>query len=81
MTEEHFFATTAAGWATDTDLFTCLIKLRKHTKDQLAPKKETEIYYFVCRVPLPEDSSYKIEYFVPKVKGCEVVQQTGYFIY
>ena len=80
-TEEHFYATTGVGWSANTDLFTCLNKLRNYTKGQLTPKKGAKVYYWTCIVPLPEDSSYQIENYMPKVEGCEVVQQTGYFHY
>lgn len=72
----HYFASNGLGWATAPTMQEAIEKLwhSRHTdvrkwlanchKDGLPG-----INFYVCRVPLPADESYRIEYFAPKVPG------------
>jgi hypothetical protein len=74
--QHHYFVSHALGWATGEDLESTIEKLwqGRHTdvkKWLTNAQKEGNpgINFFACKVPLPADADYKIEWYCPKVEG------------
>ena len=61
MTNHHFFAASAATWATTTDERTLQDLLKLMDKERMT--------YNLYLVPVPHTEVYDIEWFVPQVKG------------
>ena len=71
--EHHYFASHAIGWVTgDTRDEAVERLLLKNTDPQWfrnCMKAGDFLTVFVCRVPLPDNAPYKIEWYVPQVEG------------
>lgn len=75
-TQHHYFASHALGWATAPTLEEAIEKLwhGRYTdvnKWLLNARKDGSVglNFFCCRVPLPADANYSIEFYCPKVEG------------
>ncbi len=72
-TQHHYFASHAIGWVTaDTEAEAVEKLLLKNTDPgwcRNCLKDGTFIIMFVCRVPLPADAPYKINWYQPVVDG------------
>jgi len=71
---EHFFASCAFGWATAATRSEALEKLAREYWSQTDIRKQQKkgqpgVYLWSCRVPLPESSSYSIDFYAPKDVG------------
>lgn len=74
--EFHYFASSPLYWTTHKDLETCL--RRQRLKDR---NKKSDYSAFRCavyKVPLPENSHYKINEYRPEVEGTELVAVINY---
>lgn len=77
MSDFHYFASHALGWATAETKEDAIEKLwRQFTSGDIrkwlqnAHKSgEFGLHFWCCRVPLPADADYRIEYYAPKVEG------------
>ena len=76
MQDHHYFVSHALGWATGPTLEGTIQKLwsAQHTdvrKWLLNTHKDggLGLNFFACRVPLPENAEYQIEWYLPVVDG------------
>lgn len=71
--EYHYFANHAIGWSTGSTEAEAIDKLLlQNTQPSWVRnclKAGEFVTIFSCRVPLPEKASYKIEWYIPQVKG------------
>lgn len=74
--QHHYFATWALGFVTADTEAEAIEKLCRHwasdlKSTQLNINREGElgVTIWTCRVPLPSDQNYKIEWFIPAVDG------------
>ena len=80
MSNHHYYATCAFGWATADTLDGAITKLVKRFRSDVQrctrnTQKEGQpgCYVWTCRVHEPADASYKIEWYAPQgVKISEV---------
>jgi hypothetical protein len=81
----HYFASNGLGWATAPTKEEAIEKLwhARHTDvrkwlNNCHKEGSFGVAFWVCRVPLAEDSSYRIELYAPKVPGC--TEQANMFL-
>ena len=70
--QHHYFATNAMGWATAETREEAQTKLMQDTDPTWVRnclKSGNLLTVFSCKVPLPADASYKIDWYVPQVDG------------
>lgn len=72
----HYFASNGLGWATAPTKEEAIEKLwhARHTDvrkwlSNCHKEGNFGIDFYICRVPLAADASYRIEWFAPKVPG------------
>jgi hypothetical protein len=69
----HYFANHALGWVTADSEEAAIKRLLLENTDPAwvrnCLKAGEPLVLFVCRVPLPADAPYRIEWFAPKVEG------------
>ncbi len=82
--QHHYFASNALGWATAETQEEAIEKLwhARHTdvRKWLANAHKAGdlgLVFFVCRVPLPADADYRIEWYAPQVEG---LTETGNYL-
>lgn len=68
---QHFFATTVAGWGTASDPLSAVRRARQ----EAGLKKGQRAWTMIIHVPLPEDAYYKINFFVPQVEGATKIYE------
>ena len=66
----HFYATNAFGWATSSEsVYHAIAKLAKDTGKANIKKAaggDRGCYFWTCRVHVPADADYRIEFYQPK---------------
>lgn len=77
----HYFGSTAYNWATGATRNEVLAKLAK-AAGAAAIRRNVEanggLYVWMCKVPLPIDAPYEIEFYAPKVEG--LTEKQAYLI-
>lgn len=73
----HYYASNGLGWSTAETMQKAIEKLwhANHTDvrkwlNNCHKDGQPGISFYVCRVPLPAEQSYRIEFYAPKVPGC-----------
>ena len=73
MSDFHFFANHAIGWATGATEEEAIEKLMLQNTDPTwarnCLKGGVPLVFFSCRVPLPIDAPYRINWYQPEVDG------------
>lgn len=70
--EQHYYATTAFGFAVAADPMTAMQKVLKQAKGIFkrgSSGPTPKIFVTVFHVPLPLESRYEINYYTPQVNG------------
>jgi len=62
--KHHYYLASIRTWVTATDLVDAFIKFCDNTHEE-------EIPIVIVKVPLPMNSSYPINFYIPKVENCE----------
>ncbi len=70
----HYFAVCAFGWATAKSAIAAMDKTQEAFQDMVF--SDTELDIFTYKVPLPEESTYDIQFFKPVVDGITCVMHS-----
>ena len=62
----HFYIASLHTWVTAKDLSDAFIKFCNHTHDEETP-------IVIAQIPLPMDSNYQIQWFLPKIENTEYI--------